>query len=89
MSATPNDTVVCPHCDSRLDIEQMNCRIFICGYTETGQLPPHDEAGAARAYADGQFIYGCGKQFEVVSGGAVDVRPNGDRFHTAVRCSGK
>jgi hypothetical protein len=59
--------VICPHCQSQVIIEEVNCQIFRHGvYKSSGeQLAPHaskDECDTA--FVD-ELIYGCGKPFRI------------------------
>ena len=55
----------CPHCGVAVFVgrDEFACKVFICGVTREGQLPQHDEAGAARARDEGRLLVGCGRQF--------------------------
>lgn len=57
--------VLCPHCGLGIENVALNCTIYICGTTTSGQLPQHDEAYAAAATASGANRLGCGKQFRI------------------------
>lgn len=72
MSLLPETYVKCPHCGLAIEIVEVNCSIFMCGFTRNSpQLPQHDEAFAARAVASGMVFGGCGRQFQLVAGKAV------------------
>ncbi len=66
--------IECPHCNTTILVEALNCRIFRCGiYKSNGtQINPHlDKIGCDLLYKDG-LIYGCGKPFLVdMSGNPV------------------
>lgn len=64
-----NFAVVCPHCNTWVLIEEINCGIFRHGVNkQTGfQIPPHlDKESCDRLFSLGE-IYGCGKPFKIVS----------------------
>ena len=73
MWSSPN-IIECPHCNTTILVEAMNCRIFRCGmYKSNGaQIDPHlDQINCERLYND-RLIYGCGKPFRVdMSGNSV------------------
>ena len=59
--------VTCPHCNTQIIIEEINCQIFRHGaYKTTGeQMPPHaSKEECDKAFNEGE-IYGCGKPFRI------------------------
>lgn len=58
----------CPHCAIPVNIDQINCGIFICGCeisrdrNASTQLPQHDERNAMEKVQRG-VVRGCGRQF--------------------------
>ena len=65
--------VSCPHCNTTIEIIELNCRIFRCGILKsTGQqIHPHlEKEHCDRLFEKGE-IYGCGKPFK------VDTQPDG------------
>lgn len=63
-----NFTVKCPHCESWIIIEQVNCGIFRHGVDKIThiQIPPH----LSKEFCDKLFsedkLFGCGKPFKLV-----------------------
>ena len=59
--------IVCPHCDSFVNIEQINCAIFRHGSFKSNglQIPPHSSKADCDAFISKGEIYGCGKPFIV------------------------
>lgn len=60
--------VICPHCQSTVLIEELNCRIFRHGvFIENGkQIDPHAEQVMCEKLINEKLIYGCGKPFKIV-----------------------
>lgn len=59
--------ITCPHCNCKVIIEEVNCRIFRHAvYISTGeQMPPHSTKSECDiAIAEGS-IHGCGKPFKI------------------------
>jgi len=57
----------CPHCDTCIVVEKLNCAIFRCGVIKKNmkRLPPHSSKEKCdKLYKDG-LIYGCGKPFRI------------------------
>ncbi len=63
-----NFTVQCPHCESWIIIEQINCAIFRHGVSKQThiQIPPHLEKEQCDKLFELGIIYGCGKPFRLV-----------------------
>lgn len=63
----------CPHCGLGVYVApgEMNCTIFICGAGPQGQLPQHDERGAAELRQAGLVRLGCAQQFRYDGQGMV------------------
>jgi hypothetical protein len=57
--------VLCPHCNSEIIIEEVNCKIFRHGvYKATGeQMHPHAPKDECDKAVTEDTIYGCGKPF--------------------------
>ncbi len=60
--------VLCPHCDSYVEILEINCAIFRHGvFKDSGeQIPPHSSEEQCRDYIEKNSIYGCGKPFRLL-----------------------
>lgn len=59
--------ICCPHCETTIVVEELNCRIFRCGILKSDgkQINPHlNKSECDRLYTNG-LIYGCGKPFYV------------------------
>lgn len=59
--------ICCPHCQTTIVVEELNCRIFRCGILKSDgkQINPHlNKPECDRLYTNG-LIYGCGKPFYV------------------------
>ena len=59
--------ICCPHCETTIVVEELNCRIFRCGILKSDgkQINPHlNKPECDRLYNNG-LIYGCGKAFYV------------------------
>lgn len=63
-----NTLVKCPHCNSFIFIEQINCAIFRHGIFKSNgeQIPPHSSKMECDAFVESGLIYGCGKPFKVL-----------------------
>ena len=57
----------CPHCNSQVIIEQLNCKIFRHGiFKKTNkQINPHATKIECDNYINNNLIYGCGKPFKI------------------------
>jgi hypothetical protein len=66
-----NLIILCPHCESYIEIEQLNCRIFRHGiFRATGkQIDPHSSKEKCDYYVANSLIYGCGKPFMIERSG--------------------
>ncbi len=64
-----NFAVLCPHCNTWVLIEEINCAIFRHGVNKnTGfQIPPHLDKNTCEKLFESGVIYGCGKPFKVVT----------------------
>jgi hypothetical protein len=66
----------CPHCSIVVNIDIVNCGVFICGIYNGKQVAQHSEAAAQKlkktsvALGDRRF-HGCALQFELVDGKPV------------------
>lgn len=69
-----NFTVLCPHCEIWIIIEQVNCGIFRHGvHRFTGmQVPPHLDKEQCDKLFELGIIFGCGKPFKLVSNPEYD-----------------
>ncbi len=65
---TQESVVTCPHCNSFVSIEQLNCAIFRHGTFKSTdkQIPPHSSKVECDRLAKNGLIYGCGKPFKVL-----------------------
>jgi hypothetical protein len=65
---TTDIVVNCPHCQTPVIIEKLNCRIFRHGtYKNTNaQIPPHSSKEDCDDLVQNNSIYGCGKPFRVI-----------------------
>jgi hypothetical protein len=63
-----NLIVNCPHCNSPVLIEQLNCRIFRHGILKSNntQINPHASKEECDYYINNHLIYGCGKPFRII-----------------------
>ncbi len=63
--------VICPHCKESVIIEELNCGIFRHGVKKKNgkQLNPHLSREKCEEYVQNNWIYGCGKPFQVVKSG--------------------
>ena len=57
--------VECPHCSVSIEIEQINCRVFRCGFFKISKecINPHSSKEECDKYVRENQIYGCGKPF--------------------------
>jgi len=62
-----NLIVSCPHCQSLVIIEELNCKIFRHGtYKDTNQqIDPHSTKSVCDYLILNDLIYGCGKPFKI------------------------
>lgn len=65
--------VFCPHCGCKIQIIELNCRVFRCGiYKSNGkQLDPHALKELCDKVAKDGLVYGCAKPFEIINDVAV------------------
>jgi len=63
-----NIIVSCPHCNSQILIEQLNCKIFRHGIFKSNntQINPHSSKKDCDYYINNDLIYGCGRPFRIV-----------------------
>jgi len=59
--------IKCPHCESMVLIDQLNCRIFRHGvFKSTGiQINPHLSQSECERLFRANQIYGCGRPFRI------------------------
>jgi len=59
--------VKCPHCNSYLIIEKLNCGIFRDACFLNGeQIDPHSSREQIEFYKKENMVVGCGKPFRIV-----------------------
>ena len=60
-------SVICPHCQMFVWIEQVNCRIFRHAvYKENNEpIPPHSSEDECRRLVAENKVWGCGKPFRL------------------------
>lgn len=58
----------CPHCNSYIYIEKINCGIFRHGVfiKNNKQIDPHSSKKICDSYINDNLIYGCGKPFQII-----------------------
>ena len=63
-----NFAIICPHCNTWVLIEEINCAIFRHGVDKnTGfQIPPHLDKNTCEKLFEKGVIFGCGKPFKVI-----------------------
>jgi hypothetical protein len=73
--------VTCPHCESLVEIAQLNCCIFRHAILKSTmqQIDPHTCKEMCDEYVTKGLIYGCGKPFRV----AHDDR---EKCYVATKC---
>jgi hypothetical protein len=66
-----NIILKCPHCDSFMEIAQLNCKIFRHGILRANgkQIDPHSPKDLCDYYIKKDKIYGCGKPFRIEKNG--------------------
>jgi len=59
--------VKCPHCETYIEIVELNCKIFRCGIYKDSmkQIDPHMQKSSCAELSTNGLIYGCGKPFRV------------------------
>ncbi len=64
-----NFAIICPHCNTWVLIEEINCAIFRHGVDKnTGlQIPPHLDKNTCVKLFEKGVIFGCGKPFKVIA----------------------
>ena len=67
--------ITCPHCDTLVYIEELNCCIFRHAvFKTTGEpIPPHTPRQVCDALLESGEIYGCAKPFQIVLEDGVHV----------------
>ena len=61
--------VKCPHCNSYLIIEKLNCGIFRDACFLNGEpIDPHSSREQIEIYQKNNMIVGCGNPFRIVEG---------------------
>ena len=60
--------VICPHCDSSIQIDELNCCIFRHGVFKNTmkQIDAHSPEQLCKEYIYHNVIYGCGKPFKII-----------------------
>jgi DNA-directed RNA polymerase subunit RPC12/RpoP len=60
--------VICPHCNSQIEILELNCKIFRHGVYKKNhqQINPHASKSECDYLAQNDLIYGCGKPFQII-----------------------
>ena len=55
----------CPNCNCKILIEQINCKIFIHGYTKSTmkQVNPHSKINEIESLKNQNNLFGCGSKF--------------------------
>lgn len=63
-----NFPVLCPHCNSWILIEQINCAIFRHGVDKNTliQIPPHLDKNTCDKLFESGKLFGCGKPFRLI-----------------------
>ena len=61
--------IMCPHCQSYIEIEEINCAIFRHGVIKktNTQINQHASKDECDTYIKNNTINGCGKPFRVIS----------------------
>jgi hypothetical protein len=75
-----NFAIICPHCNTWVLIEEINCAIFRHGVDKnTGfQIPPHLDKNTCVKLFEKGVIFGCGKPFKVVPNPSYDPESKSD-----------
>lgn len=60
--------ILCPNCNCKIIIEQINCGIFRHGYLKSTfeQINPHLSKNECDILINNNLIYGCGKPFRII-----------------------
>jgi len=69
-----SEVIECPHCEQKIEVIELNCRIFRCGILKADykQIDPHLSKTECDELKKHDKIYGCGGPFRVdESGNAV------------------
>jgi hypothetical protein len=80
--------IKCPHCDSDILINKINCKIFRHGvYKNTfKQINPHLDKDNCDNLIKNDLIYGCGKPFELILISELD---KNEPTYIAIKCDYK
>lgn len=59
--------VECPHCEQKIEVLKLNCRIFRCGVLKKNfkQINPHAPKNECDHLVRTNQIYGCGRPFRI------------------------
>lgn len=59
--------ILCPHCNTYIEIEQINCAIFRHGVFKVNniQIDPHLDKISCEKLINSGLIYGCGRPFKI------------------------
>lgn len=72
---TQEDTMIieCPHCQQKIEIVKLNCRIFRCGIFKDNykQVHPHAPKTECDKLTKQGKIYGCGRPFRIDESGVA------------------
>ncbi len=81
--------IECPHCQQKIEVLEINCRIFRCGiYKSTfKQIDPHMPKEQCDDLARNDLIFGCGKPFQLIEKNEVD--EDGQPTYDVVVCEYK
>ena len=68
-------SVICPHCQLFVWIEQVNCRIFRHAvYKNTGEpIPPHSAESECLRLVTEDKVWGCAKPFRLNSNNEPEI----------------
>ena len=57
----------CPHCNSPIIIQQVNCAIFrhACFKNNMQQVPPHAPKHDCDRWIEQKLVYGCARPFQL------------------------
>lgn len=76
MSANTEHFIVeCPHCEQKIEVVELNCRIFRCGIIKSNgqQMDPHTPKEVCDQLKQTDSIYGCGRPFRIDASGCAIV----------------
>jgi DNA-directed RNA polymerase subunit RPC12/RpoP len=62
-----NEIVTCPHCQVKMIILELNCKIFRHGVYKSNfqQIDSHMDKNECERLVSNNLIYGCGKPFRI------------------------